>query len=232
MIRAVLFDAVGTLIYPNPPAAEAYFAVGRRHGSSLSVTEIRERLPAAIRAADRPAGATSLDREPTSHAAERRRWQQVVATVFDDTEHGGPLFDELWQHFANSDHWSVFDDTAETWCQLQKAGLTVGIASNFDDRLLNVCRGLKPLRQCRNIFYSAAIGFPKPSREFFARVQQQLNLAADEILLVGDDELNDHRGARAAGWHSVLIDRKTMSRTAISQVVREIVAATCRSPAP
>ena len=33
MLRAVVFDAVGTLIVPNPSVAEVYGDVGRRHGS-------------------------------------------------------------------------------------------------------------------------------------------------------------------------------------------------------
>src|ERR1700693_3322915 len=32
-IRAVAFDAVGTLIHPDPPAGEVYAAVGPRFGS-------------------------------------------------------------------------------------------------------------------------------------------------------------------------------------------------------
>src|SRR5262245_26831348 len=32
-VRAVVFDAVGTLITPDPPAPAVYSAVGRRHGS-------------------------------------------------------------------------------------------------------------------------------------------------------------------------------------------------------
>ena len=37
--RAVFFDAVGTLLHPDPSAAEVYAGVGRRYGSRLSVSE-------------------------------------------------------------------------------------------------------------------------------------------------------------------------------------------------
>ena len=32
-VRALAFDAVGTLITPDPPVQAAYEAVGRRHGN-------------------------------------------------------------------------------------------------------------------------------------------------------------------------------------------------------
>ena len=47
-IRGVLFDAVGTLIYPDPPVAEAYRSIGRRFGSRLSVEQIAARFPAGL----------------------------------------------------------------------------------------------------------------------------------------------------------------------------------------
>ena len=34
-VRAVAFDAVGTLIYPEPPVAQVYAAVGRRKPATL-----------------------------------------------------------------------------------------------------------------------------------------------------------------------------------------------------
>ena len=47
-IAAVVFDAVGTLIEPAPPAAEVYAAVGRKYGSRLSVPEVAPRFRAAF----------------------------------------------------------------------------------------------------------------------------------------------------------------------------------------
>src|SRR5262245_9689568 len=58
-VRAVLFDAVGTVLYPNPPAATAYYEAGQRFGSRLSAAEVARRYAAAFRyqeALDRKAG--------------------------------------------------------------------------------------------------------------------------------------------------------------------------------
>ena len=49
-VRAVVFDAVGTVIHPDPPAAEVYVEVGRRFGSRLGMADIVGRFAAAFRA--------------------------------------------------------------------------------------------------------------------------------------------------------------------------------------
>ena len=40
-VRAVFFDAVGTMIHPDPPAATVYARVGRRFGSRLPAEAVR-----------------------------------------------------------------------------------------------------------------------------------------------------------------------------------------------
>ena len=76
-VEWILFDAVGTLIYPDPPAAAVYHAAGRRFGSRLSVDAIRERFRVAL-------AATQACGEPTSEAKERERWRGIVRSVLDD----------------------------------------------------------------------------------------------------------------------------------------------------
>ena len=47
-IRAVYFDAVGTLIHPDPPAPQVYGAIGKKYGSRLPVAEIARRFREAF----------------------------------------------------------------------------------------------------------------------------------------------------------------------------------------
>ena len=51
-IRAVVFDAVGTLIHPNPPAAAVYYEVGRRHGSRLTQDVVARNFVSALKRHD------------------------------------------------------------------------------------------------------------------------------------------------------------------------------------
>ena len=47
-VRAVLFDAVRTLIHADPLAADVYADVGRRFGSALTSAEIAHRFKVAV----------------------------------------------------------------------------------------------------------------------------------------------------------------------------------------
>lgn len=204
-VRVVLFDAVGTVIYPSPPVAEAYHAAGARHGSMLPVTEIKTRFRQALLKLDAfPDGAATWT---TSEAGERERWRRIVEQVFDDIPQHDRLFDELWDHFAAPPHWALFDDVPDCWRRLTAAGLSIGLASNFDARLEGICHSLPPLSTCDRVFVSSRLGHRKPGPGFFRTIERELDCRAEELLLVGDDPANDHAAALAAGWHAVLIDR-------------------------
>jgi putative hydrolase of the HAD superfamily len=106
----------------------------------------------------------------------------------------------------------VFDDVEETLAELLERKIPVGIASNFDDRLLHLFNVLPPLNRVHRIFHSSAVGWSKPRPEFFLKVQRQLNVDPAKILLVGDDEEKDLAGALNAGWQALLIDRSGKRR--------------------
>lgn len=203
-VEVVLFDAVGTLIEPDPPVAEAYQAAGRRYGSHLSCEEILRRFRAAFARQERLDETEFFGR--TDEPRERRRWQTIVGEVFDDVANAAGLFDEIWRHFAMSDHWRLCAGAADCWRQLAGRGLMLGIASNFDARLEQICQALEPLTECRRIFVSSRLGVRKPNSAFFDTIAKRLNTPPERILLAGDDLGNDYFAAQAAGWQSVLID--------------------------
>ncbi len=204
-LRAVLFDAVGTLIEPDPPVVETYHAAGLRFGSSLPAETIRLRFRSAL-ARQEALDAQSSHR--TSEARELARWRAIVAEVFDDVPDIEALFQTLWRHFAEPGHWRVHDDAAECWQRLAESGFFLGIASNFDARLEAICQGHELLAG-RTCFISSHIGYKKPAPEFFRFIEQRLELRPDEILLVGDDLENDYLAAQAAGWQALLVARES-----------------------
>ncbi len=195
--RLVLFDAVGTLIYPEPAVADVYFSLAQQFGSRLSKPEISGRFKAAL-------AKTSLD--ATNDSLERNRWRQIVATILDDVAEIEPLFELLWQHFSEGRHWRLFEDVVAHWPELVQRGVPLGIASNFDRRLDRVLAEL-PLPGLAYVFSSAQVGFSKPDGRFFTEIERQTGVKPHEILLVGDDPVADGMGASHSGWQSVLIDR-------------------------
>lgn len=202
--RAVLFDAVGTLIYPDPPVAVAYAAAGRRFGSRIDEDEVRRRFKAAFARQEALDAAEYSQR--TSEARERARWLAIVNEVFDDAVDRDALFLHLWWHFAQATNWRVFDDVPKLWSAIEARELLIGIASNFDGRLRALCRDLPPLDRCNFLFVSSELGARKPAIEFFRAIEERLRLPPSQLLLIGDDRVSDFEAAHTAGWQATLMD--------------------------
>jgi len=211
--RAILFDAVGTLIYAEPSVVETYARVGQALGSSRSLGEIKEIFRAAYQRSEclfaLPGDGSTLDRLPTSDERERQRWRQVVGEVFADLPPSAAeeALDRLWRHFALPHHWRLYNDVAPVWDELSRRGFLLAVASNFDSRLESICRDLAPLDGCRHLFISSRIGYPKPSAQFFRAVEDALGLSPEQLLLVGDDPTSDIAGAARCGWNTQLVCR-------------------------
>ena len=204
-IRAVVFDAAGTLIFPTPSAAETYERVGLRFGGISSTTYIGPAFAAAFQRQE------ELDKQlgyRTSEAREEQRWREIVAEVLDDVP--GPrledCFRELYQHFARPQAWRCPEEAGLVLQALAKRGLVLALASNYDHRLHPVVAGLPELRPIQHVLASAEVGWRKPAREFFAAVCDVTECDPGEILFVGDDPDNDYAGARDAGMRAVLYD--------------------------
>jgi putative hydrolase of the HAD superfamily len=209
MPSAILFDAVGTLIYPHPPVAAVYAAAGLRLGIEVAENELQTRFLTAF------ARQEAIDRQQfglkTSADRERHRWREIVGDVFADAapsvSRREELFHSLWNHFAQPESWRTYDDVAPCWKALEARGLTIAITSNFDERLERIVERIAPLNRAKRIYLSATIGYRKPSTDFFRAVEVDLGLQSTELISVGDDVENDHSGAQAAGWHAILVDR-------------------------
>lgn len=200
-VHAVCFDAVGTLIHPEPSAGAVYAEVGRRYGSRLAADEIRRRFGQAFVAQERYDAAHGYR---VDEAREVERWRHIVAAVLDDVADGEGCFQALYAHFAQPAAWRLEDGAAEVVHRLSDAGYVVGVASNFDHRLRDVLAGL-PLPPLGHLLISSEVGWKKPAAAFFARMTAVLSLAPQEILFVGDDAENDYAGATAAGLQAVLL---------------------------
>ena len=209
--RAVMFDAVGTIMFADPPVVDVYHAAAEQHGVSVSPAIIRERIASAL-------VKHFAERTTSSEAIEASRWRTIVADVFErDGKAVAGIFDHLWQHFAQPSAWRLFDDVPDCFSALIDAGYRIGIASNFDARLRQVCAGHPALANVE-IFCSSEVGFAKPDPRFFRAIEQRLNLTPPKLALVGDDVIADHQGATAAGWRSIFIDRNGQHGDAIASL--------------
>jgi putative hydrolase of the HAD superfamily len=207
-VRAVFFDAVGTIVQPGPPAPEVYARFGRCHGSALSLEDIRGRFARAFRRQE------EYDRTQawrTSEEREVQRWRTIVAEVLDDVSDPSACFQDLFDHFARPDAWRCTDDAATILQTLAATGCVLGLASNFDRRLRTIVAGLPALAAISRLVISSEVGWRKPSPHFFAEVCRAADSSPSEILLVGDDLANDYASAKEFGMSALLYDPEGQS---------------------
>jgi putative hydrolase of the HAD superfamily len=207
----VVFDVFGTLIRPEPAVASVYAAIGQAHGSAFDERTVAQRLSAARRK-HFPCARFTGDRPveqmfPTSEYTQRRRWRAVVAEVFDDLDDTESVFAELWQWFSRSDNWRVHEDVVPCWRQLRSRGLGIGLASNFDERLMALAGELEPLDTADHVLCSARIGFDKPDQAFFRGIAKVIGRAAGSLLIIGDDPYLDGVAGQWSGSRSIVIAR-------------------------
>jgi putative hydrolase of the HAD superfamily len=204
-IQVVVFDAVGTLIFPQPKVAAAYTAVAHRLGSTLSETEIGSRFHEAFR--DEEARDHRGDGR-TSEEIEVARWRRIVGRVCSDVNDHERCFSELFAHFARAESWAPFSDVTNALAALRGAGYRIAVASNLDARIHAILGSVGSAPAFDFVLPSSQIGFRKPHRCFFDAVVARAGVPPSAILYVGDDPYNDLRGAREAGLSAVLIDRR------------------------
>ena len=205
-LRAVFFDAVGTLIFPRPPAHEVYAALARKQGVELDPRAVRERFLAAFRIEEQADRANDWR---TSEARERRRWRTIVTSALAGLPDPEAGFLELFEHFAQPASWEVNPDAVAVLAELGRRGLILGMGTNYDSRVERVVAGLPELSLiAERLVISAAVGFRKPAPEFFHEVLRVAGCSPSEALFIGDDLENDFDGARATGLHALLLDPK------------------------
>jgi len=198
-VRAVFFDAVGTLLFPGRPVARTYADAARRHRAHLNEESVRNAFKAAF------ARQEEIDRLAgwqTDEARERTRWQAIVGEVLPV-----PCFSELWSWYSTPQAWRVNPDAAGVIARLTARGLRVGVASNFDSRLdglLSAFPELAPLRD--RCVISSRVGWRKPAPQFFAELARVADHPPGSVVHIGDDLHNDVEGASAAGLRAILFD--------------------------
>jgi putative hydrolase of the HAD superfamily len=222
-IKAVFFDAAGTLIKPARSVGESYAAIAAKHGKEVSSTNITERFRTCFDAAPRLAfpGAT----DDAIEGLERVWWKNLVAKVFEPWspfDGFDAYFAELFAYFASPNAWALYPEVLETLAALRDRGLILDVISNFDSRLVRILDGLDAGAQFENIFVSSRVGYAKPDRRIFNAALSYHGLAPAQALHVGDSEINDLRGANRAGLKGILVERRKTSAAPASDRIESL----------
>lgn len=196
-IRAVTFDAGGTLLEPWPSVGEVYAEVAAEHGVRADVTLLTKRFLAAWR-----------QRRDFDYS--RESWLAIVTATFDGicpATTSSRFFPALYDRFGTRRTWRLFADVMPVIESLQAAGIKLGVVSNWDERLHPLLRDLGLTSHFNSIVVSCDVGFRKPSPAMFMTAARQLALTPAEILHIGDSRREDFEGARQAGFAALFLDR-------------------------
>jgi len=200
--RAVFFDVDFTLIYPGPVfAADGYRSFSERYGLSVDTT----RFEAAVAVASR-------ELEVGEDAVYRRElFVRYARCVIEEMGGSGSGIDacaqEIYEEWAVCRHFSLYADVKPVLRQLHGRGLRLGLISNTH-RCLDSFKShfaLEPF--ITGAVSSSDHGFMKPHPSIFEAALRELDVVAEDALMVGDSVSHDVEGARRLGMRAVLLVR-------------------------
>jgi putative hydrolase of the HAD superfamily len=204
----VLFLDVGdTLIRAHPSWAGVY-----RQGLLESGIDIGEKDLERALLQETQAGGWWLDETPFE-PSEVKSFETVVA--FDAAvlaRLGYPdlaedTFRRIEDAFARRSAWYVFPDVNPALDALTGAGIRLCVISNFVWGAPELIHDLELARHFEKLVISARVGFQKPNPGIFRHALEQMAVAPERAMHVGDSYRADVMGARRLGIAAALIAR-------------------------
>jgi putative hydrolase of the HAD superfamily len=207
VIRAILFDAAGTLFHLTKTVGDHYAYVGREVGLDLDAHKLDSAFHAAWK---------QMPRRPAIDGPRKNDdkgwWRELLGHVFDQVAPSFSEFDRdnffevAYEHFAEAGVWKLYPDVPEVLEQLRPR-FQLAVISNFDGRLRFILQHLGISNYFRHIFISSELGADKPDPEIFRRALKVMFLDVNEVLHVGDDPERDWKAAKEAGLLVFQLDR-------------------------
>jgi putative hydrolase of the HAD superfamily len=202
-VRAVLLDALGTLLELQPP-----------------VPALREELAArGVHVDDAEAGAALVAEiahyrahhlegsSPAAVARLRRRCAEEMRAALPERVRDALPLDELEAAMIAALRFRPYPDAPGALEQLRDRGLRLVVVSNWDVSLHDQL-GQDGLGQLlHGVVSSAELGAAKPAPAAFHRGLDLAGVPAEEAVHVGDRVQEDVEGARAAGISPILVMR-------------------------
>jgi putative hydrolase of the HAD superfamily len=207
VIRAILFDAAGTLFFLTKTVGDHYAYVGREVGLDLDAQDLDRAFHTAWQAMPR-----RFAIEGPRENDDKAWWRDLVGRAFDQVAPSLSEFDRdnffevAYEHFAEPGVWELYPEVAGVLKKLRKR-FQLAVISNFDGRLRLILQHLGISKYFAHVFISSELGADKPDPEIFRRALNLIHLNANEVLHVGDDPERDWKAAAAAGVLVFRLDR-------------------------
>ena len=199
MIKAIFFDAVGTLFRLTNTVGDHYAYVGREVGLDLDARSLERAFHSAWKQIPQRA---AIDRPREND--DKGWWRGLVYLVIDQVAPSLGEFDRdnffeiAYEHFAEAGVWELYPEVPGVLKKLQPR-FQLAVVSNFDGRLRFILEHLGISKFFAHVFVSSELGADKPDPEIYRRALRLMNLKPHEVLHVGDDSERDRHAASAAG---------------------------------
>ena len=206
-LKAIFFDAVGTLFYLNGTVGDHYACVGSEVGLGLDANQLDRAFYSAWNKTPQRA-AIDGPREND----DKGWWRELVDLVLDQVAPSLNEFDRdnffevAYEHFAEAGVWELYPEVSGVLEKLQPRFQLV-VVSNFDGRLRFILEHLGISKFFAQVFVSSELGADKPDPEIYRRALRLMNFKPNEVLHVGDDPERDWDAATAAGLSIFRLDR-------------------------
>jgi putative hydrolase of the HAD superfamily len=207
VIKAIFFDAVGTLFQLNRTVGEHYALVAREVGLNLDAAKLDTAFHSAWKRMPlRP----TIDRPREND--DKDWWRELVELVFVEVAPSvrdldrDNFFEIAYEHFAEAGVWELYPEVIDVLQGLPRQ-LRLAIVSNFDGRLRMILEQLGISKFFSLVFVSSEIGADKPDPEIFRRALRFAGFSPNEVLHVGDDPNRDWQAAAAVGLEVFKLER-------------------------
>ena len=207
MVKAIFFDAVGTLFRLTKTVGNHYAYVGRQVGLNLDARSLERAFHTAWKQMPQRA---AIDRPREND--DKGWWRGLVYLVLDQVASSlseldrDNFFEIAYEHFAEAGVWELYPGVLGILEQLQPR-FQLAVVSNFDGRLRFILQHLGISKFFPNVFVSSELGADKPDPEIYRRAVRLMKLHPSEVLHVGDDSQRDWEAATAAGLSVFQLDR-------------------------
>ena len=211
LLKAIFFDAVGTLFYLTKTVGDHYALVGREVGLTLDAQQLDRAFFTAWEQMP-PRAAVDGPREDD----DKGWWRELVDLVLDQVARSlseldrDNFFEIAYEHFAEAGVWELYSEVMDVLRKLRPR-FQLGVISNFDGRLRFILEHLGISKFFSYVFISSELGADKPDPEIFRRALKVIGSKPNQVLHVGDDSDRDWKAASAAGLAVFELDRKKNS---------------------
>lgn len=225
--KLITFDVTNTLLKFRVSAGQQYAKVGSLYG----VNADPDKLTAAFKTQwkilnnEHPNFGANTVKPSDSPITSSEWWKKLVFQTFCtagyplNNKNLNDIADHLIQIYNTSVCWDVRPGAKTMLENLRKQKVSLGIISNFDERLHNVLSDTGLLHLFDFVLASYIAKCYKPQTEIFNLALDIIKCAPSQAVHIGDDVHLDYLAARKAGWDALLLKQDSVDEEAKSNLI-------------